>query len=77
MIDRIRVEPGHEPRIAERNPRDTLGLEDKADANDRLVRLHERLEKLDPQVPAGEAGIEQIKVDLAEDGGGRIRTSVG
>ena len=46
MIDRIRVEPGHEPRIAERNPRDTLGLEDKADAKDRLVRLHERLERL-------------------------------
>ena len=46
MIDRIRVEPGHTPSIAERNPRDTLGLEDKADAKDRLVKLHERLELL-------------------------------
>ena len=46
MIDRIRVEPGHTPSIAERNPRDTLGLEDKADAKDRLVKLHEWLELL-------------------------------
>ena len=43
MIDRIRVEPGHSPKIAERDPRDTLGLGDKAGANEQLAKLHERL----------------------------------
>ncbi len=46
MIDRVRVEPGHRPKIAERDPRDMLGLVDKAEAKERLVELHARLESL-------------------------------
>ncbi len=46
MIDRIRVQPGHNPKIAERDPRDTLGIADKAEAKERLAKLHERLELL-------------------------------
>lgn len=43
MIDRIRVEPGDKPKLAERDPRDTLGIADKADAKERLAELHGRL----------------------------------
>jgi len=32
MIDRIRIEPGSKPKLADRDPGDTLGLEDKAKA---------------------------------------------
>src|SRR5579864_1726009 len=46
MIDRIRVEPGHRPKIAERDPRDTLGLEGKDEAHAELAKLHERLQEL-------------------------------
>ena len=46
MIERIRVEPGHRPNIADRDPRDTLDLGDKDQAKERLTELQARLEDL-------------------------------
>jgi PPK2 family polyphosphate:nucleotide phosphotransferase len=46
VIDRIRVEPGHKPKLAERDPRDTLGLEGKEQAKEDLDGLVAKLEKL-------------------------------
>ena len=46
MIDRIRVEPGHEPRLAERDPRDTLGLAGKDESKEELAELVAKLEHL-------------------------------
>jgi PPK2 family polyphosphate:nucleotide phosphotransferase len=45
MTASLRVEPGTAARIAERDPRDTLGL-DKPRAKDALRELHERLDVL-------------------------------
>ena len=45
MTVSLRVEPGTDARIAERDPRDTLGL-DKPRARDALRDLHERLDVL-------------------------------
>ena len=45
MLDALRVDPGQDARIADRDPRDTLGL-DKDEAQARLVQLHERLSLL-------------------------------
>jgi PPK2 family polyphosphate:nucleotide phosphotransferase len=46
VIDRIRVEPGHKPKLGERDPRDTLGLAGKAEAKAELDELVRKLEKL-------------------------------
>jgi len=46
VIDRIRVEPGHEPRLAERDPRDTLGLAGKDESKEELAELVAKLEHL-------------------------------
>jgi PPK2 family polyphosphate:nucleotide phosphotransferase len=46
VIDRIRIEPGTKPKLADRDPRETLGLEDKDKAKEHLVDLHARLEEL-------------------------------
>jgi PPK2 family polyphosphate:nucleotide phosphotransferase len=43
MIDALRVEPGKKAGIARRDPRDTLGFEDKRAGKARLQKLHERL----------------------------------
>ncbi len=45
MLEQLRVEPGSPPRLAERNPRDDLGL-DKQEGNVRLDGLRERIEEL-------------------------------
>jgi PPK2 family polyphosphate:nucleotide phosphotransferase len=46
VIEKIRVEPGHKPKLAERDPRDTLGLAGKDEAKDDLAELVAKLEKL-------------------------------
>jgi PPK2 family polyphosphate:nucleotide phosphotransferase len=46
MINRLRVEPGQAPKLAERDPRDTLGLPGKQEAKDKLAELVGRLERL-------------------------------
>jgi PPK2 family polyphosphate:nucleotide phosphotransferase len=46
MIGKVRVEPGKKAAIAERDPRDTLGLKDKDEGKQRLTELHERLDRL-------------------------------
>lgn len=46
MIDRIRIEPGHELDLRKRDPRDTLGLPAKEEAKAELSELVERLERL-------------------------------
>jgi PPK2 family polyphosphate:nucleotide phosphotransferase len=46
VINRIRVEPGHKPKLAERDPRDTLGLAGKEEAKDDLAELVAKLERL-------------------------------
>ena len=46
MINRIRVEPGHRPKLAERDPRDTLGLAGKEEAKGDLSELVAKLENL-------------------------------
>lgn len=45
MLDELKVGPGAQARLADRDPRDTLGL-DKHEANDRLETLHEMLSVL-------------------------------
>jgi PPK2 family polyphosphate:nucleotide phosphotransferase len=45
VLDALRVDPGKHAKIAERDPRDTLGL-DKDGAKDRLEKLHENLSLL-------------------------------
>jgi PPK2 family polyphosphate:nucleotide phosphotransferase len=46
VIDAIRVEPGSTPRLAERDPRDDLGLRSKDAAKDLLHGFTERLSML-------------------------------
>jgi PPK2 family polyphosphate:nucleotide phosphotransferase len=46
VIDRIRIEPGTKPRIAKRDPRDDLGLDDKETADGRLEAAKQKLERL-------------------------------
>jgi PPK2 family polyphosphate:nucleotide phosphotransferase len=46
MIDRIRVEPGTRAKLADRDPRDTLGLETKEKAREHVAELVVRLERL-------------------------------
>jgi PPK2 family polyphosphate:nucleotide phosphotransferase len=46
MIEQIRIEPGTHANLAERDPRDTLGLEGKEKAKERLAELANRLERL-------------------------------
>ena len=43
MIEHLRVRPGEKAGLAERDPRDTLGLEGKDEAKERLEELTERL----------------------------------
>jgi len=45
MFDALRVDPGKHARLADRDPRDALGL-DKDAARDRLDKLHEKLSLL-------------------------------
>ena len=46
MIDKIRVEPGHSPKLTERDPRETLGLGEKDEVKAELEDLVGKLEKL-------------------------------
>jgi PPK2 family polyphosphate:nucleotide phosphotransferase len=46
MIGELRVEPGHDAKIAKRDPADTLGVADKEAGRKRLDALHERLGRL-------------------------------
>jgi PPK2 family polyphosphate:nucleotide phosphotransferase len=46
MIHRVRVEPGTKAKLAERDPRDTLGLDGKDEAKEQLAGLVARLERL-------------------------------
>ena len=46
MIDRIRIEPGHRPKLAQRDPRDTLGLPGKEETKAELGQLVAKLERL-------------------------------
>jgi PPK2 family polyphosphate:nucleotide phosphotransferase len=52
VIDGIRVEPGHKPMLAERDARDTLGLEGKDEAKADLAELVAKLEKLQGRLNA-------------------------
>jgi PPK2 family polyphosphate:nucleotide phosphotransferase len=45
VLDRLKVHPGKPAQLAERDPRDTLGL-DKDEAKHRLEQLHEKLSVL-------------------------------
>jgi PPK2 family polyphosphate:nucleotide phosphotransferase len=46
VIEKLRVDPGSKPRIAHRDPADTLGVVGKAEGQKRLKQVHERLSKL-------------------------------
>ena len=46
MIDTIRIEPGHRPKLAQRDPRDTLGLPGKEETKADLGQLVAKLERL-------------------------------
>jgi PPK2 family polyphosphate:nucleotide phosphotransferase len=46
VIDMIRIEPGHGPKLAERDPRDTLGLPGKEQVKTELGELVAKLERL-------------------------------
>jgi len=46
MIDRIRIEPGAKVKLAEIDPRDTLGLDSKDEAKEHLADMVVRLERL-------------------------------
>src|SRR3954453_8352184 len=46
MLDRIRIDPGSKPKLAERDAGDHLGLDGKEHALQRLSTLREELEKL-------------------------------
>ncbi len=52
MIERIRIEPGTAPRLAERDAADELGFGDKEKAGERLEELRERLETLQQRLYA-------------------------
>ena len=52
MIDALRVAPGSAPRIAEREPRDALGLEGKESAKAVLGELRERIAELQERLYA-------------------------
>ena len=52
MIKKLRVEPGEKARIAERDPRDTLGIDGKEAAAERLEEVVERLAVLQPRMYA-------------------------
>jgi PPK2 family polyphosphate:nucleotide phosphotransferase len=54
VIDRIRIEPGQKPKLAERDPRDTLGLPGKEEAKAELGRLVTKLEALQGRLYAEE-----------------------
>jgi PPK2 family polyphosphate:nucleotide phosphotransferase len=43
VLERLRVEPGSQPALADRDPGDRAGLADKAGARDRLAKLVEEL----------------------------------
>ena len=48
MIEQLRVKPGGKARIASRDARDTLGIDDKAAGKARLEEVVERLAALQP-----------------------------
>jgi PPK2 family polyphosphate:nucleotide phosphotransferase len=50
VIDELRVKPGTQPRISERDPRDKLGIADKQAGHERLQEAQERLERLQPRL---------------------------
>jgi PPK2 family polyphosphate:nucleotide phosphotransferase len=52
MIDQVRVTPGSKARIADRDARDTLGLDGKAAARTRLQQVVERLALLQQRLYA-------------------------
>jgi PPK2 family polyphosphate:nucleotide phosphotransferase len=52
MIERVRVEPGTEARIAERDARDKLGIEGKKAARQRLAEVVDRLAVLQARLYA-------------------------
>jgi PPK2 family polyphosphate:nucleotide phosphotransferase len=52
MIERILVQPGTPAAIADRDPRDTLGLAGKGEAKKRLGELHVRLQLLQQRLYA-------------------------
>jgi PPK2 family polyphosphate:nucleotide phosphotransferase len=52
VIERIRIEPGTAPRLAERDAADGLGFGDKAKAGERLEELRQKLETLQQRLYA-------------------------
>jgi PPK2 family polyphosphate:nucleotide phosphotransferase len=52
VIEKIRIDPGHPPRLAGRDPRDTLGLKDKDEAHALLDELRAKLETLQQRLYA-------------------------
>jgi PPK2 family polyphosphate:nucleotide phosphotransferase len=52
MIDQLRVEPGKKARIARRDARDTLGIDGKSAAKERLAEIHARLAVLQAHLNA-------------------------
>jgi PPK2 family polyphosphate:nucleotide phosphotransferase len=52
VIERMRIEPGTAPQLAERDAADELGLGDRDRAAERLERLRERLETLQQRLYA-------------------------
>jgi PPK2 family polyphosphate:nucleotide phosphotransferase len=52
MIDQIRIEPGSKAKLADRDPRDTLGLESKETAREHLAEQVARLERLQRRLSA-------------------------
>ena len=78
MIDALRVQPGEPARIRERDARDTLGLhKGRCEAAARLLArapqhgeavavaqlLLEALERMNPQLPDAEPGVEGVHVE--------------
>jgi PPK2 family polyphosphate:nucleotide phosphotransferase len=76
VIDAIRVEPGTTPRLAERDPRDDLGLRSKDTAKDLLHGFTERLSTLQGRLFAeGERSVLLVLQGLDASGkDGVIRT---
>jgi PPK2 family polyphosphate:nucleotide phosphotransferase len=52
MIDKLRVKPGSNARIARRDARDTLGFDGKDAAHERLAKVRERLADLQARLYA-------------------------
>jgi PPK2 family polyphosphate:nucleotide phosphotransferase len=46
VLEQLRVQPGKRARLADRDPRNTLGVGDKAEGKERLTELNERLGEL-------------------------------